>query len=184
MADTDDFLDSLNQGSHAQFSGRFPPRKVAKPNSIVPVVFISVASFIVLGAIIVAAMRSFEPENKPRLNAPPAPINTSEADARALARVSRLRINLASLRLSQEDKASVLESIKSEPISRDLFSIIAEGADAKAMKAMFGIPESTQSGSSDLWYYRGASYDPVTGKTDWTAQVVFESGRVVRVNFN
>ena len=51
---------------------------------------------------------------------------------------------------------------------------------------LYGKPDSTQDGSSGAtWYYDRRTYDPLVGKTDHSAQVVFgEGGVVMYVNFN
>lgn len=47
-----------------------------------------------------------------------------------------------------------------------------------------GKPDSTQdSGGGSTWYYNKATKDPVTDKVDYSAQVVFEGGRVSQVNY-
>ena len=47
-----------------------------------------------------------------------------------------------------------------------------------------GSPRSSnKSGSSEYWYYGGVSLDDRSGKPDNQIQVVFEDGRVERVNF-
>ena len=50
---------------------------------------------------------------------------------------------------------------------------------------LVGKPSSTQNNSGlECWYYERRTIDPVTKKTDFSAQVVFEDGRVTSVNFN
>ncbi len=71
-----------------------------------------------------------------------------------------------------------------KPLTRGEFDRLVVGKTADEVLAAVGKPDQTQSGTggSEVWYYRNRTVDEVTGKTDFSAQVVFERGRVNRVN--
>lgn len=67
---------------------------------------------------------------------------------------------------------------------REEFRQAILGKTPEQVIAAVGKPDSTQDSSGDQsWYYRKRTKDPVTGKLDSVAQVIFERGVVVRVNY-
>jgi outer membrane protein assembly factor BamE (lipoprotein component of BamABCDE complex) len=69
--------------------------------------------------------------------------------------------------------------------TRDEFRTKIMGKTADEVIALIGKPDTTQDhgGGDQNWYYDHVSRDPVNGKTDTSVQVIFENGRVVKVNF-
>jgi outer membrane protein assembly factor BamE (lipoprotein component of BamABCDE complex) len=68
--------------------------------------------------------------------------------------------------------------------TREEFRAKVMGKTPDEVITAVGKPDSTQeSGGNQNWYYEKRSRDPITGNVDRSAQVVFEGGRVVRVNF-
>lgn len=67
--------------------------------------------------------------------------------------------------------------------TRAEFSRLATGKTAGQMIDTFGKPDSTQEFGGHWWYYYKITTDPVTGKVDNSAQVVFQDGVVVGVNY-
>jgi outer membrane protein assembly factor BamE (lipoprotein component of BamABCDE complex) len=68
--------------------------------------------------------------------------------------------------------------------TRNEFRNLVVGKTGDEVLRAVGKPESTQDmGSGQYWYYREMTKDPVTDKIDASAQVIFEGGRAVRVNY-
>ncbi len=85
------------------------------------------------------------------------------------------------------ENTEVVEPPKS--YMRDEFSKLVMGQSKESVLAALGRPESTsQSTDTEYWYYHGKTIDPITEKSDYSVQVVFEvSGGysvVKSVNFN
>ena len=72
--------------------------------------------------------------------------------------------------------------------TRDEFKALVMGKTRDAVRGGVGLPDSMQEDANDpnaaTWYYDKRTIDPVTGKTDVDAQVVFEDGVVVRISFH
>jgi outer membrane protein assembly factor BamE (lipoprotein component of BamABCDE complex) len=67
--------------------------------------------------------------------------------------------------------------------TRDEFRQLLMGKTMEEVLKAIGKPNSTAESPPDTyWYYRGITYDPVTGKTDGSVQVCIERGVVRRVN--
>ncbi len=67
---------------------------------------------------------------------------------------------------------------------RDDFRSSIMGLDQNEVIAAVGKPDSTQeSGEDQIWYYARKTRDPITDKIDGNAQVIFQRGIVVRVNY-
>lgn len=67
---------------------------------------------------------------------------------------------------------------------RDEFKSRVLDRSPNEVKAAVGVPHHTTAvGSSDTWFYPDATTDPVTGKQDAEAQVVFRGGKAVQVIF-
>lgn len=68
--------------------------------------------------------------------------------------------------------------------TRDEFRKLVVGKTPDEVIAAVGRPDSTQdSGRDPTWYYDSRTRDPVSGKIDFHAQVIFQDGKVVRVNY-
>jgi hypothetical protein len=68
--------------------------------------------------------------------------------------------------------------------TRDEFKRLVMGKTMEEVKAAVGPPETTQEGAVVRWYYKDQTTDPITGKTDYSAQVNFgDDGRVESVRF-
>ena len=85
------------------------------------------------------------------------------------------------------ENTEVVEPLKS--YTRDEFSKLAMGQSKESVLTIIGKPETTsQSSDSEYWYYHGKTIDPITGKIDYSIQLVFEvSGGysiVKAINFN
>jgi hypothetical protein len=76
-------------------------------------------------------------------------------------------------------------NVTSQAMNRADFRNAVLGKTAEQVIQSVGRPDSTQEfGDGPTWYYEGRTYDPVTGKKDSRAQVVFNLDRiVVRVNY-
>lgn len=68
-------------------------------------------------------------------------------------------------------------------MTRDEFRKAVVGKTPDEVIATVGRPDRTDDLGGIAWYYRDRTRDPVSLKTDSSAQVVFENGRVVRVNY-
>ncbi len=73
--------------------------------------------------------------------------------------------------------------------TRDEFTKLAIGQSKESVLSVIGKPETTSlSSDSEYWYYQGKTIDPITGKSDYSIQLVFEvSGGysiVKSINFN
>lgn len=70
--------------------------------------------------------------------------------------------------------------------TRDQFSsLVIRKTKAQLLQAV-GPPDDTQSSSgstTEYWYYDERTYDPITNKVDWSAQVIIERGIVQEVNY-
>lgn len=67
---------------------------------------------------------------------------------------------------------------------RDEFRKLVEGKTADEVLKAVGKPDSTaDAGGVTCWHYRGRTFDPVAERTDSSAQVAFERGVVVQVNY-
>lgn len=68
--------------------------------------------------------------------------------------------------------------------TRAEFTKLVTGKTQAEVIQAVGLPDSTQEvGGEPVWYYKGITYDPVTGSTDHDAQLCFEEGIVGRVNY-
>jgi predicted Zn finger-like uncharacterized protein len=68
--------------------------------------------------------------------------------------------------------------------TRDEFRRLVIGKTPNAVTMAVGKPDDTQNlSASVVWYYDRITTDPATGKADAQAQVIFENGKVVRVNY-
>lgn len=67
---------------------------------------------------------------------------------------------------------------------RDTFRhLVYMKSQEEVLKAV-GKPDTTQeTGGMVIWYYKGITKDPITEKIDYHVQLVFESGKVLRVNY-
>lgn len=69
-------------------------------------------------------------------------------------------------------------------VTREEFRVKVMGKTPEQVIAVVGKPSVTQDhGGDPIWYYNEATTDPVSGKVDYHAQVIFENGRVIAVNF-
>ena len=69
--------------------------------------------------------------------------------------------------------------------TRAEFKAAVMGMTTADVKELLGVPVRTTDngpGEDVYWYYRERTVDPVTGKTDLNAQLIFRNGVVVRVN--
>jgi hypothetical protein len=83
-------------------------------------------------------------------------------------------------KIEQEEKA------KAElAITRVQFQTLVLNKTPDEVIAAVGKPDSTQqAGQGDpIWYYKKRTKDPLTGKLDVHAQVIFEKGKVARVSY-
>jgi outer membrane protein assembly factor BamE (lipoprotein component of BamABCDE complex) len=68
--------------------------------------------------------------------------------------------------------------------TREEFRKLIVGKGQDEVIATVGRPDTTQdSGRNPTWYYRNLTVDPITGKTDHSAQVIFKNGVVDHVNY-
>lgn len=86
---------------------------------------------------------------------------------------------------SRDAQPETAAPMPKQRIPRGEFREKIMGMTQQQVLAAFGKPDSTQDfGPDDInWYYTDRTYDPVTNKTDSMTQVVFEGGKVVKVNF-
>jgi hypothetical protein len=69
------------------------------------------------------------------------------------------------------------------PRSRQKFEAAVTGQTPEGVRGVLGDPDGV-SGEGSGWYYRKATYDPATGKTDPAAWVWFADGRVIHVTYD
>ena len=68
--------------------------------------------------------------------------------------------------------------------TRDQFSWLLHHQPRDRVLELVGRPDHTDSiGGTEYWYYRGRTLDPISGKKDFFAQVVFVLGEVQQVNY-
>lgn len=67
--------------------------------------------------------------------------------------------------------------------TRDEFRKLVVGKTPDEVIAAVGKPDDTSESGSVSWTYMYRTKDPITGKTDVSAIVVFEDGRVDRVRY-
>ena len=69
--------------------------------------------------------------------------------------------------------------------SREEFRTLVMGKTMDEVRAALGNPSRTSEpgGGNLYWEYFAATFDPETGKTDISAQLVFKNGKVASVNF-
>lgn len=80
--------------------------------------------------------------------------------------------------------ATVATASAKKTYTRAEFKALVVGKTPEQVIAAVGKPDSTQESSiGQTWYYRETTVDPITGKADATAQLVFENGIVDRINF-
>lgn len=67
---------------------------------------------------------------------------------------------------------------------REEFKEMVTGKKMQEVLDAVGKPDSTsESGQDVYWYYKSKTVDPLTGKTDSSAQVCFKNGKVSNVNY-
>lgn len=80
--------------------------------------------------------------------------------------------------------SSALASSSGNVMSRTDFKRTVIGKTEQEIIAAIGRPSQTQDmGGMQMWYYEERTQDPATGTADHMAQVTFENGRAVGVNF-
>lgn len=87
---------------------------------------------------------------------------------------------------SQTAAATAAKPTESEAkrYTRDEFRKMLMGKTQAEVIEVAGKPDTTQDFGSPTWYYKRVTADPVTGKPDYSAQVVFgKNGRVESVNY-
>jgi outer membrane protein assembly factor BamE (lipoprotein component of BamABCDE complex) len=68
--------------------------------------------------------------------------------------------------------------------TREEFRKLIDGRTQDEVLKLIGKPRRTSEvGPYQYWHYDGVTRDVVTGKLDRNVQLVFEGGRVVRMNF-
>lgn len=71
--------------------------------------------------------------------------------------------------------------------SRDEFTKLVMGKTGDEVIKRLGRPDTTQENASTpdspTWFYHDITIDPVSGKTDYAAQLIFDRGKVVNVNY-
>src|SRR5262249_29600779 len=82
--------------------------------------------------------------------------------------------------------ARTTSSTAPAPIPREDFKKLAlRKTKAEVLEAL-GRPDSTEDlgdGNHKSWTYRRRAHDPISGKVDRVTQLIFEDGKVVRINF-
>lgn len=82
------------------------------------------------------------------------------------------------------DHVPKAEPAEKKVYSRDEFRALIMGKSQDEVIKAVGKPEMTQDLSGDVyWNFSNVTRDSVTGEVDGNVQVVFEKGRVVRVNY-
>lgn len=72
----------------------------------------------------------------------------------------------------------------SRHMSRDEFKKATEGRTKSQILQVLGRPSQTQDlGGMQMWYYNDLTVDPVTGRADSMAQIMFDGERVQQVSF-
>jgi outer membrane protein assembly factor BamE (lipoprotein component of BamABCDE complex) len=75
-------------------------------------------------------------------------------------------------------------AVAKKTYTREEFRKLVDGKTTDEVKATFGVPvRTTDNGDDVYWYYENLTTDPVTGKVDSSAQVVFRGGKAIRVNY-
>lgn len=68
--------------------------------------------------------------------------------------------------------------------TREEFRQLAIGKTGQELIDAIGRPETTSEGGFVIWVYKKLTYDPITGKTDADAMVLFDrEGRVESVRY-
>lgn len=82
-----------------------------------------------------------------------------------------------------EHELKVVEKEKNTMLRDDFKKAIMFEAPEQVIVAI-GRPDTTQqTGTTEYWYYHYVTRDPITGKVDYSAQVIIENGEVKSVNF-
>ena len=88
---------------------------------------------------------------------------------------------------AEAEAAAAVAARETKVYTREEFRLAAAGKTPAELLATFGKPYSTaetRTGNPAEWTYRNRSFDPVSQKTDWTAEVRFlENGTVAYVHF-
>ena len=78
-----------------------------------------------------------------------------------------------------------MEQGKAPPMDREAFKKAVMGKTPDEVIAAVGKPDSASEGGRETyWRYKERTWDPTASKTDSSAQVVFEKGKVTAVNFH
>ena len=87
-------------------------------------------------------------------------------------------------RLAQKARQEAAERQRTRTLGRGEFrSLVMWKTEDQVLDAV-GKPDTTQElGNMEFWYYRFRTIDPVTNRTDFQAQIVFENGVVTSVNY-
>jgi hypothetical protein len=82
---------------------------------------------------------------------------------------------------------NVADEKQKKTYTRAEFTKLVMGKTMDEVKAALGKPDTTQERATEpdspTWYYDKVTVDPVTGKKDDSAQVIFEKGKVARINY-
>lgn len=70
-----------------------------------------------------------------------------------------------------------------EILTRENFKSLIDMKTPDEVMRLVGPPDRTSGSNSENWIYRGKTYDPITGKTDYLIVVIFENGHVVNISF-
>lgn len=90
-------------------------------------------------------------------------------------------------KIEEARRAALRGPLPSKPIrgrvTRDKFRELVLGKSMGEVLAIFGKPARTDEMSHIFWTYHGRTFDPVTGRGDWSASVQFSDGFADRVDF-
>jgi hypothetical protein len=90
----------------------------------------------------------------------------------------------ADARRAAEVQAEMNEG-RPAPLDREAFEKAVLGRTPDEVTAAVGKPDGTSEGGRETyWRYEGRTWDPTAGKVDEAARVVFEGGKVARVEFD
>jgi hypothetical protein len=86
---------------------------------------------------------------------------------------------------TQEVKAAPTTTAEAKKVyTREEFKSLVMGKTADGVLKAVGKPDSTlEFGDEPSWYYKRVTTDPVSGKVDYSAQLIFAGGVVVGVNY-